>query len=232
MKCLNKRAEAIFRQLIDGLNEPGDHRKIDNSGGTFMALSIDVLSVERQTVAGRDRYEMRVALAHNLVQNGDLMADPDVEFLVTPLSRRAADVPARPRHLSPLGVEGDGQWRYHPHGQADLRRSATSGYRTSRLSSGMGDRGRFFLRRLSRERKATLTGGRSSPQSEGGAAGLRRTEKSRPWSGSVAVAVASMLYDARRLRQVKASRHAAEASKTRDGGGLGTQYPCCPRKDW
>ena len=45
MKCLNKRAEVIFRELIDGLNEPGDHRKIENSGGTFMALSIDVLSV-------------------------------------------------------------------------------------------------------------------------------------------------------------------------------------------
>ena len=45
MKCLNKRAEKIFRQLIDGLTEPGDHRKIDNTGGTFMRLSIDVLSV-------------------------------------------------------------------------------------------------------------------------------------------------------------------------------------------
>ncbi len=107
MKSLGKRAEAIFRQLIDGLNEPGDHRKIDNSGGTFMPLNIDVLSAERQTVAGRDWYDMRVALAHNWVQNGDLMADPDVEFLVTPLSRRAAHVPTRPRHLSPLGVEGE-----------------------------------------------------------------------------------------------------------------------------
>ena len=107
MKALGKRAEAIFRQLIDGLNEPGDHRKIDNTGGTFRRLSIDVLSVERQTIAGRDWYDMRIALAHNWEQNGDLMADPDVEFLVTPLSRRAADVPARPRHLSPLGVEGE-----------------------------------------------------------------------------------------------------------------------------
>ena len=35
MKCLGKRAEAIFRQLIEGLTEPGQHRKIDNTAGTF-----------------------------------------------------------------------------------------------------------------------------------------------------------------------------------------------------
>jgi hypothetical protein len=45
MKCLSKRAEAIFRQLIEGLTEPGQHRRIDNTAGTFMPVSIDVLSV-------------------------------------------------------------------------------------------------------------------------------------------------------------------------------------------
>ena len=37
-----------------GLKEPGDHRKIDNTGGTFMPVSIDVLSVDRQTIEGRE----------------------------------------------------------------------------------------------------------------------------------------------------------------------------------
>ena len=53
MKCLSKRAEAIFRQLIEGLTEPGQHRKIDNTAGTFMPVCIHVLSVERQTIAVR-----------------------------------------------------------------------------------------------------------------------------------------------------------------------------------
>ena len=120
MKCLNKRAEHIFRQLIDGLNEPGDHRKIENSGGTFMPLNIDVLSVERQTVAGRDWCEMRVALAHNWVQNGDLMADPDVEFLVTPLGVAPLTFQQDPGIYRRWAWKENGQWRYIPHGQADL----------------------------------------------------------------------------------------------------------------
>jgi hypothetical protein len=85
MKCLNQPAGKIFRQLIEGLTEPGQYRKIDNTGGTFMPVMIDVLSVEHQTIEGREWYDMTVSLAHNYQQNGDLLSDPDVEFLVTPL---------------------------------------------------------------------------------------------------------------------------------------------------
>jgi hypothetical protein len=38
MKFLSKRAEKIFRELIAGLKEPGDHRKIDNTARTFIEL--------------------------------------------------------------------------------------------------------------------------------------------------------------------------------------------------
>ena len=31
MKCLNQRAEAIFRKLTEGLVKVGDHRKMDNA---------------------------------------------------------------------------------------------------------------------------------------------------------------------------------------------------------
>ena len=31
MKCLNQRAEAIFRKLTEGMVKVGDHRKIDNA---------------------------------------------------------------------------------------------------------------------------------------------------------------------------------------------------------
>ena len=75
MKCLNKRAEAIFRKLIEGLVKPGDHRKVDNTNGSFMA--------GEYRNDGRVSHEtMRVSLAHYHLQSGDVMGDPDVEFLV------------------------------------------------------------------------------------------------------------------------------------------------------
>ncbi len=120
MKSLNKRAEAIFRQLIEGLENSGDHRKIDNAGGSFMPLNIDVLSVNRQTVAGREWCDMPVSLAHNYVQNGDVMADPDVEFLVTPLGVVPLSFQQDPGIHRRWAWQENGQWRYHPRGQADL----------------------------------------------------------------------------------------------------------------
>ncbi len=121
MKCLSKRAEAIFRQLIEGLTEPGQHRKIDNTAGTFMPVSIDVLSVERCAIGGRDWYEMRVSLAHNYQQNGDLMADPDVEFHVTPLGVAPLTFQQDPGIYRRWAWKDEaGIWEYHPRGQADL----------------------------------------------------------------------------------------------------------------
>jgi hypothetical protein len=120
MKCLSNRAETIFRQLIEGLTAPGDHRKIENTGGTFMAVNIDVLSVERRSVSGREWYEMRVALAHNYEQNGDLMADPDVEFLVTPLGVVPLTFQQDPGIYRRWAWRENGQWRFFQRGQADL----------------------------------------------------------------------------------------------------------------
>ena len=120
MKCLGKRAEAIFRQLIEGLENPGDHRKIDNTGGSFMPVNIDVLSVNRQTVAGRQWCDMRVSLAHNYLQDGEVMADPDVEFLVTPLGVAPLTFQQDPGIHRRWAWQENGQWRYHPRGQADL----------------------------------------------------------------------------------------------------------------
>ena len=120
MKCLGKWAEAIFRQLIEGLENPGDHRKINNAGSSFMPVSIDVLTVNRQTVAGREWYDMRVSLAHNHVQNGDVMADPDVEFLVTPLGVAPLTFQQDPGIYRRWAWQENGQWRYRPRGQADL----------------------------------------------------------------------------------------------------------------
>lgn len=75
MTPLNQEAEKIFHYLIEGLKEPGDARKIDNTDGTYMPVSVDF-------VWWNDHGKI-IAVAHNYIQNGDVMADPDMTFLVT-----------------------------------------------------------------------------------------------------------------------------------------------------
>lgn len=67
LKALDAPAQAIFDQLTRDL-DTGDARKIDNAKGVFMAVSVDRLT------------ERHYSIAHNYVQNGDLMADPDMTF--------------------------------------------------------------------------------------------------------------------------------------------------------
>lgn len=51
-------------------SKPGNHVKLQASG--FMDLSIDCIG------------EGRISMAHNYIQNGDLMADPDMEIQIHP----------------------------------------------------------------------------------------------------------------------------------------------------
>lgn len=71
LKPVNKKAAAVLAKLTQGL-EFGGHRKIDNTNGTFMPVSVDRI--------GEDLF----AVAHYGKQNGDLMADPDVVFWKRP----------------------------------------------------------------------------------------------------------------------------------------------------
>lgn len=69
--------DKIFEQLeelIPGLTElkPGDYKKSKSEG--FMDLHLDVLD--------RTEEELRIALSHNYYQNGDTIADPDMEIRV------------------------------------------------------------------------------------------------------------------------------------------------------
>ncbi|TLS77923.1 hypothetical protein FE236_02145 [Mariprofundus erugo] len=79
------REERIFQRIMAVFTdlqqmEVGDHRKIENE--PFMALSLDVLA---DVPHGRI-----IALAHNSVMNGDLMADPDMQILVNFRPQKAA----------------------------------------------------------------------------------------------------------------------------------------------
>jgi hypothetical protein len=75
MKSLDKTATRIFRQIIEGLAKLGDHRKLDNAPGSYLALSVEIVGTTPQGSI--------VALAHYFEQQGDLMADPDMTFLVS-----------------------------------------------------------------------------------------------------------------------------------------------------
>lgn len=75
MKPLNQQATKIFNLIVEGLKELGDHKKIDNAPGAFMALSVELID---QWPEGNI-----FSLAHYYEQNGDLMRDPDMTFLVS-----------------------------------------------------------------------------------------------------------------------------------------------------
>jgi len=72
MKALSGKAKEVMNLLTEGLQMEG-HRVIDNTKGAFMAVHIEKL---RQTVQGT-----LFSVAHYFDQYGDLMRDPDMEFL-------------------------------------------------------------------------------------------------------------------------------------------------------
>jgi len=119
MQALNEKAEAIFRKLTEGMVKVGDHRKWDNASGTVMAACVEII--------GRTGLGPLVSVAHYYEQNGDLMRDPDVVFVI------GAD-----QHVYPisyrqdgLGIDQeaavveDGQWKVRTKMQADLAKFAS-----------------------------------------------------------------------------------------------------------
>ena len=59
--------------LIEGMNPKDDHKIIDNTKGTFMPVH-----VER---GGHCKLGRQYSITHYYEQNGDLMRDPDMEFI-------------------------------------------------------------------------------------------------------------------------------------------------------
>lgn len=69
MQPLSTKHAAIMDALTFGMGGENTHRKIDNHPGTYMAVVVEKI--------GPCRY----SVAHYYEQNGDLVADPDVEFV-------------------------------------------------------------------------------------------------------------------------------------------------------
>lgn len=114
MKPLNKQTTDVFHRLIEDLTRIGDHRKIDNCHGAFMPVSVEVVGRHENPVAHI------VAVTHYYEQEGDLVTDPEVTFMVTakgvfPMTFEQGGVCYRV-----LAKFEDGKLRYNEAGQADL----------------------------------------------------------------------------------------------------------------
>jgi hypothetical protein len=72
MKTLSKQASKIMDAMVSQLGEKS-HVTIDNCKGTFMAAHIERLyDTDKGTI---------YSVTHYYEQNGDMMRDPDMEFL-------------------------------------------------------------------------------------------------------------------------------------------------------
>ncbi len=126
MRTLSKAANKTFERLTAGLVEPGDHRKVDNTGGVFMPVSVDVLF--------QTRLGPVIALSHYYEQNADLCADPSMEFLVAavgvfPLTFRQ-DIP--PVFTEAATIDADGKIRCAAYSQRNITTFANTWLRNIR----------------------------------------------------------------------------------------------------
>ena len=72
MKALSVKAREVMDLLTKGLHVEG-HHVFDNAKGAYMAVHVEKLRLTEQGAL--------YSVAHYFEQNGDLMRDPDMEFL-------------------------------------------------------------------------------------------------------------------------------------------------------
>lgn len=77
MRKINQEAKGVFDTLTEGLTKIGDHRKIEN--GAFMPLCIEVIG---EVEINNDLQALEISFCHYGEQNGDLMRDPEMNFIV------------------------------------------------------------------------------------------------------------------------------------------------------
>jgi len=73
MKAINQRAKKVMDVLTGYIDGANDHKKIDNTKGTFMPVYVEHVN--------NCKLGQIFSIAHYYEQNGDLMRDPDMEFI-------------------------------------------------------------------------------------------------------------------------------------------------------
>lgn len=94
----------IFKRLIaigiiDKDGKPTFDEALKLKSGGFMDLNLDKLYEDDKTCT--------IAMAHNYIQNGDVMADPDMEIRITPSMKMAEALSFRQDGSIPIN-----QWVY------------------------------------------------------------------------------------------------------------------------
>jgi hypothetical protein len=74
LKPLNKKAEAIFKKIIDGVTTSAA-KYIGKKGNSVMQVVVEQIYHE-------NKYGKVYAVGHYFIQNGDRMSDPEMTFLV------------------------------------------------------------------------------------------------------------------------------------------------------
>jgi hypothetical protein len=73
LRQVNRSARSVLDKLVEGLDELGASRKIDNARGAFMAVCVERVE---HTAHGAI-----FSIAHYFEQRGDLVPDPDLTVL-------------------------------------------------------------------------------------------------------------------------------------------------------
>ena len=73
MKAINLRAKMVMDTLTKNMEGTDGHRKIDNTGKTFMPVHVERMN--------KCELGQIYSIAHYFKQNGDMMRDPDMEFI-------------------------------------------------------------------------------------------------------------------------------------------------------
>ena len=74
MKAINQQAKKVMDVLTEGVDiEASESKKIDNTKGVFMPVHVECVALCN---LGRI-----YSIAHYYEQNGDLLRDPDMEFI-------------------------------------------------------------------------------------------------------------------------------------------------------
>jgi len=86
--------ETIYKKLdrliplgVKELQEGEGFIKLKSEG--YMNLNIDSLRGKEHPKGGQDGHCFIIAMAHNYIQNGDVMADPDMEIAIYPEMKMA-----------------------------------------------------------------------------------------------------------------------------------------------
>ena len=73
MKAISKTAKKVMDKLTENWDSVGNGRKIDNTNGTFMAVHVELVN--------ECKLGQIYSVTHYYEQEGDLMRDPDMEFI-------------------------------------------------------------------------------------------------------------------------------------------------------